>query len=237
MAQTPQIKLLLFFFSNNKLYRRTVCWKVLVELSCKAAKSTLEQLCNHSTMQHSWVPRGPFEQMSAGPAWVQRKQEQEVTERLQRQPQVVAGGVVESHVWELHVITFFRTMTLKAFCLNCLAFPPCRWRKHCNAPNFIIQVNFCLWQTKCLSSPFLCFLHWDFYLFDPRPIFIGRTGWPVWSSVLYQISVEEVWALQVIHALADVQAHRQHGVLRQAALPGSQVLGQAAVLHVLKDQT
>ena len=54
---------------------------------------------------------------------------------------------------------------------------------------------------------------------------------------LYQISVDEVGALEVRHALADIQTHPQHHVLRQMPLPGSQVVGQTAVLHELEHQT
>lgn len=52
----------------------------------------------------------------------------------------------------------------------------------------------------------------------------------------YQISVEEVGALQVGHPLADVHAHVQQCLLRQAAFPGPQVVGEAAVLHELEHQ-
>lgn len=52
----------------------------------------------------------------------------------------------------------------------------------------------------------------------------------------YQISVEEVGALQVGHPLADVHAHVQQHLLRQAAFPGPQVVGEAAILHELEHQ-
>lgn len=52
----------------------------------------------------------------------------------------------------------------------------------------------------------------------------------------YQVSVDEVGALQVGHSLADVHTHAQQHVLRQSALPGSQVVGETAILHELKHQ-
>lgn len=54
---------------------------------------------------------------------------------------------------------------------------------------------------------------------------------------VYQISVDEVGALQVRHPLTDIQTHPQQRILRQTALPGPQVVRQAAVLHELKQQT
>lgn len=53
----------------------------------------------------------------------------------------------------------------------------------------------------------------------------------------YQISVDEVGALQISHSLRDVQAHAQHRVLGQAPSSGSQVVRQTAALHELKHQT
>lgn len=52
----------------------------------------------------------------------------------------------------------------------------------------------------------------------------------------YQVSVEEVGALQVGHPFADVYTHVQQRLLRQTAFLGSQVVGETAILHELKDQ-
>lgn len=55
------------------------------------------------------------------------------------------------------------------------------------------------------------------------------------NSCSYQISVDEAVGLQVLHALADVQADTQQGPQTEAAPPLPEEVQQAAVLHELCD--
>lgn len=65
-----------------------------------------------------------------------------------------------------------------------------------------------------------------------------KTKWWIKSHHLsdYQISVEEIGALQVGHPLTDIYTHAQQRVLRQTAFSGSQVVRETAILHELKHQ-
>lgn len=51
----------------------------------------------------------------------------------------------------------------------------------------------------------------------------------------YQVSVDEAVGLQVLHPLADVQAHTEQGALAEGSSPLPQVVHQAALLHELRD--
>lgn len=44
------------------------------------------------------------------------------------------------------------------------------------------------------------------------------------NILVYQVSVDEVGALQVSHPLTDIQTHPQHYILGQMAFSGSQVV-------------
>lgn len=61
------------------------------------------------------------------------------------------------------------------------------------------------------------------------------SAWINGETCSYQISVDEAVALQVLHALADVQADTQQGPQTEAAPPLPEEVQEAAVLHELCD--